>query len=108
MSGSVLSSQCIFQPRLLLFLDEPTSGLDSQSAWAIVAFLRELADKAGQAILCTIHQPSGELFQVFDRLLLLRVGGQTVYFGDIGYNSSTMLSYFERNGARPCHPDENP
>ena len=43
---------CVNQPRLLLFLDEPTSGLDSQSAWAIMAFLRELADH-GQAILCT-------------------------------------------------------
>lgn len=40
------------QPKLLLFLDEPTSGLDSQSAWAIMSFLRNLADN-GQAILCT-------------------------------------------------------
>ena len=40
------------RPRLLLFLDEPTSGLDSQSAWAIMNFLRSLADN-GQAILCT-------------------------------------------------------
>jgi ATP-binding cassette subfamily G (WHITE) protein 2 (SNQ2) len=40
------------KPKLLLFLDEPTSGLDSQSAWAIVSFLRELANH-GQAILCT-------------------------------------------------------
>lgn len=40
------------KPRLLLFLDEPTSGLDSQSAWAIVSFLKELANH-GQAILCT-------------------------------------------------------
>ena len=40
------------KPKLLLFLDEPTSGLDSQSAWAIMAFLRDLADH-GQAILCT-------------------------------------------------------
>ena len=95
------------KPRLLLFLDEPTSGLDSQSAWAIMAFLRKLAD-SGLSILCTIHQPSGELFQVFDRLLLLRTGGQTVYFGDIGYNSSIMLSYFEQHGARACQPDENP
>jgi ATP-binding cassette subfamily G (WHITE) protein 2 (SNQ2) len=95
------------KPRYLLFLDEPTSGLDSQSAWAIVSFLRELADK-GQAILCTIHQPSAELFQVFDRLLLLRKGGQTVYFGDLGRKSQTMIDYFERNGGRPCSSDENP
>ena len=40
------------KPKLLLFLDEPTSGLDSQSAWAIMSFLRTLADN-GQAILCT-------------------------------------------------------
>ena len=91
----------------LIFLDEPTSGLDSQSAWAIVSFLRDLAD-SGQAIICTIHQPSAELFQVFDRLLLLRKGGQTVYFGDIGPNSGTLISYFERNGAAQCGPEENP
>ena len=91
----------------LIFLDEPTSGLDSQSAWAIMAFLRSLADN-GLSILCTIHQPSAELFQVFDRLLLLRKGGQTVYFGDIGHNSSTLINYFERNGAAQCGENENP
>ncbi|KAG1821596.1 pleiotropic drug resistance ABC transporter [Suillus subaureus] len=95
------------KPKLLLFLDEPTSGLDSQSAWAIVQFLRELANH-GQAIVCTIHQPSAELFQAFDRLLLLCKGGQTVYFGDIGENSSTILNYLERNGAPRCGSDANP
>ncbi|KAG0700792.1 ABC-2 type transporter-domain-containing protein [Suillus ampliporus] len=95
------------KPKLLLFLDEPTSGLDSQSAWAIMKFLRELANN-GQAILCTIHQPSAELFQVFDRLLLLKKGGQTVYFGNIGEGSSTMLEYFQRNGAPRCDPEANP
>ncbi|KAA1475301.1 pleiotropic drug resistance ABC transporter [Dentipellis sp. KUC8613] len=95
------------KPKLLLFLDEPTSGLDSQSAWAIVTFLRDLADH-GQAILCTIHQPSAELFQVFDRLLLLRKGGQMVYFGDIGENSRTMLEYFETHGGPTCPPNANP
>ncbi|KDQ56615.1 hypothetical protein JAAARDRAFT_131673 [Jaapia argillacea MUCL 33604] len=95
------------KPKLLLFLDEPTSGLDSQSAWAIMTFLRQLAD-AGTAILCTIHQPSSELFHVFDRLLLLRKGGQTVYFGDIGRNSSTLINYFEGNGSRHCEASENP
>ena len=65
------------KPDLLLFLDEPTSGLDGQSAWNVVRFLRKLADN-GQAILCTIHQPSSLLFESFDRLLLLQQGGETV------------------------------
>lgn len=95
------------KPKLLLFLDEPTSGLDSQSSWAIVAFLRKLAD-AGQAVLCTIHQPSAILFQEFDRLLFLARGGKTVYFGDIGTNSKTLLNYFESKGARRCGESENP
>ena len=72
-----------------------------------MSFLRDLADQ-GLSILCTIHQPSAELFQVFDRLLLLRKGGQTVYHGDIGHNSSTLISYFERNGAAKCGEEENP
>ncbi|SCU98125.1 LAMI_0F13146g1_1 [Lachancea mirantina] len=95
------------KPDLLLFLDEPTSGLDSQSAWAVVQVLRKLAE-AGQSILCTIHQPSATLFEEFDRLLLLKKGGQTVYFGPIGDHSRTLLNYFERNGARKCDETENP
>ncbi|KAF9878249.1 ABC-2 type transporter [Colletotrichum karsti] len=95
------------KPKLLLFLDEPTSGLDSQSSWAICAFLRKLAD-SGQAVLCTVHQPSAILFQQFDRLLFLARGGKTVYFGDIGDNSRTLLNYFESHGARKCDDEENP
>ncbi|QSZ33671.1 hypothetical protein DSL72_005242 [Monilinia vaccinii-corymbosi] len=95
------------KPALLLFLDEPTSGLDSQSSWAIVSFLRKLADN-GQAVLATIHQPSAILFQEFDRLLFLAKGGKTVYFGDIGRNSETLLEYFESHGAEKCGEDENP
>ncbi|ODQ82162.1 hypothetical protein BABINDRAFT_158812 [Babjeviella inositovora NRRL Y-12698] len=99
--------ELVAKPSLLLFLDEPTSGLDSQSAWAIVKLMRDLAN-AGQAILCTIHQPSATLFEEFDRLLLLKKGGQTVYFGDIGKHSQVLLDYFERNGARQCGRSENP
>ena len=66
------------KPELLLFLDEPTSGLDSQTAWSILALLKKLANN-GQAILCTIHQPSAILFQEFDRLIFLASGGRTVY-----------------------------
>jgi ABC-type multidrug transport system ATPase subunit len=95
------------KPALLLFLDEPTSGLDSQTAWSIVALLRKLANN-GQAILCTIHQPSAILFQEFDRLLFLARGGRTVYFGDIGEKSGILTNYFVSNGARPCGEEENP
>ncbi|TFK70455.1 hypothetical protein BDN72DRAFT_896460 [Pluteus cervinus] len=94
------------KPELLLFLDEPTSGLDAQSAWNLVRFLRKLADQ-GQAILCTIHQPSSLLFESFDRLLLLERGGETVYFGDIGRDSRVIRDYFGRQGA-PCPPNVNP
>ncbi|EHL03106.1 putative ABC transporter G family member 11 [Glarea lozoyensis 74030] len=94
------------KPELLLFLDEPTSGLDSQSAFNIVRFLKKLAN-AGQAILCTIHQPNAALFENFDRLLLLQRGGQTVYFGDIGQDANVLLAYLRKHGA-DCPPDANP
>lgn len=94
------------KPELLLFLDEPTSGLDAQSAWNLVRFLRKLADQ-GQAILCTIHQPSALLFESFDRLLLLERGGETVYFGDIGSDSHVLREYFARHGA-VCPSNVNP
>ena len=95
------------KPELLMFLDEPTSGLDSGAAFNIVRFLRKLAD-AGQAILCTIHQPSSVLFEHFDQLLLLKNGGRLVYFGELGRDSRTLLDYLERNGAKKCPPKENP
>ncbi|GMM37894.1 hypothetical protein DASC09_052190 [Saccharomycopsis crataegensis] len=102
-----IAVELVAKPSLLLFLDEPTSGLDSQSAWSIIQFLRALAD-SGQAILCTIHQPSATLFEVFDKLLLLKKGGKTVYFGDIGPHSETMLNYFERQSGVKCATQENP
>ncbi|EIN06105.1 pleiotropic drug resistance protein PDR [Punctularia strigosozonata HHB-11173 SS5] len=95
------------KPQLLLFLDEPTSGLDSQTAWSVLSLLRKLANH-GQAILCTIHQPSAQLFSEFDRLLFLAKGGRTVYFGDLGEDSRKLIDYFERNGADPCPPAANP
>lgn len=95
------------RPQLLLFLDEPTSGLDSQTSWSICNLMEKLANN-GQAILCTIHQPSAILFQRFDRLLLLAKGGKTVYFGQIGKNSHCLIDYFIRNGGPICPPESNP
>ena len=98
------------KPDLLLFLDEPTSGLDSAGAASIVRLIRRLANE-GQAILCTIHQPSSLLFEAFDNLLLLQPGGRTAYFGQIGstpgHGSERVREYFERNGAPACSAEDN-
>ncbi|KAK5658003.1 hypothetical protein OQA88_2557 [Cercophora sp. LCS_1] len=95
------------RPQLLVFLDEPTSGLDSQTAWSILDLLATLKHH-GQAVLCTIHQPSAPLFERFDRLLFLCPNGRTAYFGDLGPGCQALINYFERNGARPCLPQGNP
>lgn len=93
------------KPSLLLFLDEPTSGLDSQSAASIVRFLKKLA-RAGQAIICTIHQPSSELIQHFDMILALNPGGNTFYFGPVGDNGSSVIEYFKQRGFE-CPSNKN-
>lgn len=95
------------KPELLVFFDEPTSGLDSQTAWSICTLMRKLADH-GQAILCTIHQPSAMLMQEFDRLLFLAKGGKTVYFGELGENMRTLIDYFESKGSIKCPDNANP
>ncbi|KAG7401123.1 hypothetical protein PHYBOEH_002681 [Phytophthora boehmeriae] len=78
----------------VLFLDEPTSGLDARSAKLIMDGVRKVAD-TGRTIICTIHQPSALVFSVFDSLLLLKRGGEMVFFGDLGVNASKMVTYFE-------------
>jgi ATP-binding cassette subfamily G (WHITE) protein 2 (SNQ2) len=93
------------KPSLLLFLDEPTSGLDSQSAYSIVRFLKKLS-QAGQAIICTIHQPSSVLIQQFDMILALNPGGNTFYFGPVGENGSSVIKYFADRGVK-CPPNKN-
>ncbi|TMW67585.1 hypothetical protein Poli38472_011205 [Pythium oligandrum] len=79
----------------VLFLDEPTSGLAARSAKLVMEGVRKVAD-TGRTIVCTIHQPSTEVFMLFDSLLLLKRGGQTVYFGDLGERAGDLVSYFEK------------
>eukprot|EP00753_Platysulcus_tardus_P001396 PLAT11325.2.p1 GENE.PLAT11325.2~~PLAT11325.2.p1 ORF type:complete len:695 (-),score=412.60 PLAT11325.2:85-2169(-) len=63
----------------LLFVDEPTSGLDSHTAVNVMAVLYQLAEK-GKTVICSIHQPSSEIYSMFDRLLLI-ADGHITYLG---------------------------
>eukprot|EP01018_Ginkgo_biloba_P035785 Gb_08227 [translate_table: standard] len=71
-----IALEILMRPRLL-FLDEPTSGLDSASAFFVTQTLRNLAHD-GRTVIASIHQPSSEVFALFDYLYLLS-GGKTVY-----------------------------
>jgi len=64
----------------ILFLDEPTSGLDSASAFFVIQALRNIA-RDGRTVISSVHQPSSEVFALFDDLFLLS-SGESVYFGE--------------------------
>lgn len=65
----------------ILFLDEPTSGLSSRDSENILDLLKELTLK-GKLVFVVIHQPSSEIFKMFDRLIILDTGGYLIYNGD--------------------------
>ncbi|XP_041367140.1 protein white-like [Gigantopelta aegis] len=85
----------------LMFCDEPTSGLDSFMAQNIVQTLKETTQK-GRTILCTIHQPSSEVFALFDHVLLL-AEGRTAFMG----TAQKAYSFFSGLGY-PCPVNFNP
>ncbi|KAE9167612.1 ABC transporter G family member 37 [Phytophthora fragariae] len=92
----------------ILFLDEPTSGLDARSALIVMRGVQSIA-RTGRTVLCTIHQPSISIFELFDGLLLLQKGGYTAYFGDLGVDSVKMLEYFASiPGTMEIRPQYNP
>ncbi len=75
----------------VLFLDEPTSGLSSRDSENIMDLLKELTLK-GKLIFVVIHQPSSDIFKMFDKLIILDVGGYLVYYG----NPVDSVTYFKR------------
>ena len=92
----------------ILFLDEPTTGLDSRAAQTVMRVVRRIA-RSGRSVICTIHQPSAELFYLFDRLVLLAPGGKQVYFGNLGQRSKGLVGYLERvPGVEKVRPRHNP
>lgn len=92
-----IALEILTRPRLL-FLDEPTSGLDSASAFFVVQTLRNVA-RDGRTVISSIHQPSSEVFALFDDLFLLS-GGETVYFGEakmaieVNFNYVNNIAFF--------------
>ncbi|HQH40184.1 MAG TPA: ATP-binding cassette domain-containing protein [Bacteroidales bacterium] len=75
----------------VLFVDEPTSGLSSRDSENVMDLLRELSQK-GKLVFVVIHQPSSEIFKMFDKILILDTGGYLVYYG----NPVESVMYFKR------------
>ncbi|KAJ4825747.1 hypothetical protein Tsubulata_042317 [Turnera subulata] len=92
----------------IIFMDEPTSGLDARAAAIVMRTVRNTAE-TGRAVVCTIHQPSIDIFEAFDELLLMKRGGELIYSGPLGQNSQEMIQYFEAiPGAPKIQRNYNP
>ncbi|KAK2970571.1 hypothetical protein RJ640_030944, partial [Escallonia rubra] len=78
----------------IIFMDEPTSGLDARAAAIVMRTVRNTVD-TGRTVVCTIHQPSIDIFEAFDELLLMKRGGQVIYAGPLGRQSHKLVEYFE-------------
>jgi len=85
-----ISLELIREPAIM-FLDEPTSGLSSRDSENILDLLKELARK-GKLLFIVIHQPSSEIFKMFDKLIFLDKGGYMIYNG----NPIESIEYFKR------------
>ncbi|CAH1425582.1 unnamed protein product [Lactuca virosa] len=78
----------------IIFMDEPTSGLDARAAAIVMRTVRNTVD-TGRTVVCTIHQPSIDIFEAFDELFLMKRGGEELYVGPVGRHSCHLIKYFE-------------
>ncbi len=92
----------------VLFMDEPTSGLDARSAAIVMRAVRNVAN-GNRTVMVTIHQPSMEIFEAFDQLVLMQRGGRLTYFGPLGVESANLITYLESyEGVEPIKASYNP
>jgi ABC-type multidrug transport system ATPase subunit len=85
-----IALELIRQPTVL-FVDEPTSGLSSMDSQMVMDLLKELT-LSGKLVIVNIHQPSSEIYKMFDKLLIIDKGGFLVYYG----NPIDALIYFKK------------
>ena len=93
----------------ILFLDEPTSGLDSATSEIVITFLKELASIKNMIIAFSIHQPSSNIVNLFDKVLIINKG-ELVYQGSVKGNDSDggIISYFDKEIEIPLETKSNP
>ena len=97
-----VAMELVTNPKVI-FLDEPTSGLDTSSAFTVVKLLKSLCER-GCSVVCTIHQPSSEIFHLFDTCILIE-SGHIMYNGAV----REMVGYFDGLGdAFVCPKNYNP
>ncbi|KAL1091253.1 hypothetical protein V6Z11_D07G144300 [Gossypium hirsutum] len=78
----------------IIFMDEPTSCLDARAAAVVMRVVKNIVNTR-RTIVCTIHQPSIDIFEAFDEIILMKRGGQIIYSGELGQNSCKLIEYFE-------------
>ncbi|KAI7981818.1 Pleiotropic drug resistance protein 3 [Camellia lanceoleosa] len=88
-----ISVELVANPSII-FMDEPTTGLDARAAAIVMRAVKNVAE-TGRTIVCTIHQPSIDIFEAFDELILLKSGGRIIYSGPLGQHSGSVIEYFE-------------
>ncbi|KAG8643737.1 hypothetical protein MANES_11G063300v8 [Manihot esculenta] len=92
----------------IIFMDEPTSGLDARAAAIVMRTVRNTVD-TGRTVVCTIHQPSIDIFEAFDELFLMKRGGEEIYVGPLGRQSGHLINYFEEiEGVEKIQDGYNP